>query len=108
MRIFMKDNITDTVEILKACGDETRFQIIKLLGRYKVLCVNAITNKLNVSQSSISQHLRVLRHVGLVNSQRNKSQIHYSLNKDKFSNFIEQLESIRDSDDDEHVSTEGC
>ncbi len=104
----MSDNTTDLVEILKACGDETRLQIIRLLGAHKALCVNAITNKLHVSQSSISQHLRVLRHVGLVNSQRNKSQIHYSLNREKFSEFIERLENIRSSDVNEHSPSESC
>jgi ArsR family transcriptional regulator len=46
------------------------------------LCVNALSNQLGVSQSAVSQHLRVLRQVGLVRSKRLGSFARYTLNRD--------------------------
>ena len=46
------------------------------------LCVNALASRLDVSQSAVSQHLRVLRHTGLVKSERRGSSVHYLLDID--------------------------
>lgn len=53
----------------------------------KCLCVNAITKKLNVTQSAVSQHLRILRQTDLVISERMSNHIHYSLNHEKLNEF---------------------
>jgi DNA-binding transcriptional ArsR family regulator len=46
------------------------------------LCVNALAHRLGVTQSAVSQHLRVLRQAGLVRGERHGSFMHYSLDKD--------------------------
>ena len=90
----MKD-IEELSDILKALSDQTRLKILKLLNSYEsMLCVNAITNKLEVTQSAVSQHLRILRQVGLVKSERRGYFIHYTVNKDRLSNVNSMLDDV--------------
>ncbi|MFQ5904988.1 MAG: ArsR/SmtB family transcription factor, partial [bacterium] len=56
-------NLSDTFRIL---GAEPRLKIVSLLLKSSPLCVSAITEQLNMSQSAVSQHLRVLKMGGWV------------------------------------------
>ena len=80
------DNIETIAEIFKALSDPTRLRLIKLLNdcppgvcQGGPLCVNALAHQLGVSQSAVSQHLRVLKQAGLVRGSRNGNFMHYSV-----------------------------
>ena len=78
------DEIIELSEVFKAFSDPTRLRLVKLLSDHRgALCVNALADRLNVSQSAVSQHLRVLRQAGLVRSDRHGSTVHYSLNQNR-------------------------
>jgi DNA-binding transcriptional ArsR family regulator len=73
-------------EMFKALSDPTRLRLVKLLNECETgickggpLCVNALANQLGVTQSAVSQHLRILRQTGLVRGQRRGSFMHYAL-----------------------------
>ena len=83
----------EIIVIFKALSVNSRIQIIKLI-RDKKLCVNAITNKLGVSQSAVSQHLKVLKECNLVVSDRYGSIVHYQLNKNKIGEFKNAISKI--------------
>jgi ArsR family transcriptional regulator len=83
------DKIEELAEIFKALSDPTRLRVVQLLGKNQYLCVNALTQRLDVTQSAVSQHLRVLRQVGLVEGSRQGYHIHYSINK----NILEQYKA---------------
>ncbi len=83
------DEIEELAEIFKALSDPTRLRLVKLLSECSpgecdggALCVNALAHRLGVTQSAVSQHLRVLRHAGLVNGERRGPFVHYSLAQD--------------------------
>ena len=76
----------EIVKIYKALSVDSRLQILKLIKESK-LCVNAITQKLNISQPAVSQHLSILKDVGLVKSERYGSIIHYSINMNRIDDF---------------------
>ena len=65
-RIASKENLAD---LFKALSDETRLRIYSLLTKAE-LCVCEIEDTLNLSQSLVSNHLAVLRRVGLVRTRR--------------------------------------
>ena len=67
-----------TAELLRALGDESRLRILALL-RQGERCVCHITADLALSQPNASRHLGVLRHAGLVDSQRRGAWIYYRL-----------------------------
>ena len=78
--------IETLAEIFKALADPTRLRLVQLLNNCKPgvcqggpLCVNALAHQLGVTQSAVSQHLRVLRQTGLVRGQRHGNFMHYAL-----------------------------
>ena len=80
------DRTEKQAEIFKALSDPTRLRLVKLLNECEPgickggpLCVNALANRLGVTQSAVSQHLRVLRQAGLVRGERKGSFMHYAL-----------------------------
>jgi len=86
------DEIEELAEIFKALSDPTRLRLVKLLGEHGgALCVNALAHRLEVTQSAVSQHLRVLRQAGLVNGQRHGYFVHYSLDRDRLEQYKARL-----------------
>jgi ArsR family transcriptional regulator len=76
------DAVRDVTTFAKAMADDTRQQIMRLLC-CNWLCVNDVVARLDqVSQPTVSHHLRVLREAGLVHTRREGKQIFYSLNQD--------------------------
>jgi len=53
--------------------------------------VNAIARNLEITQSAVSQHLKVLKDCNIVFSERYGSIIHYQLNKEKIEEFLNGL-----------------
>ena len=71
--------------VFAALADPTRLKLVKLLRRQRdpdALCVNALAGLLGVTQSAVSQHLRILRAIGLVKGERRGYHIHYFVNQD--------------------------
>ena len=66
--------------ICKVLSVPTRVRILELLTR-RVLCVGAISARLDVTQGAVSQHLRVLREAGLVTAEKRGYYVHYRLNR---------------------------
>jgi ArsR family transcriptional regulator len=80
-----QENTDEQAAIFGALADPTRLNLVKLLCRQHApdaLCVNAMAGLLGVTQSAVSQHLRVLRAIGLVKGERRGYYIHYFVNKD--------------------------
>lgn len=70
-----------------ALADPTRLQLLQILARQpqeRPLCVNALATRLGVSQPAVSQHLRVLRSLGLVQAVRRGARVHYFLDGPRF------------------------
>lgn len=83
----------EVIEILKALSVNSRIQIIKLIKDRK-LCVNAIARRLEISQSAVSQHLKILRDCNIVHAERYGSIIHYRLNRDRIEEYLNSLSEI--------------
>ncbi|KHE67139.1 helix-turn-helix transcriptional regulator [Halobacillus sp. BBL2006] len=71
--------LEDAAKTLKLLGDKTRLTIIGLL-KDQECCVCEFVEVLQMSQPSVSQHLRKLRDAGLVKERRKGQWIFYSLN----------------------------
>lgn len=86
------EKIYELSEVFKALSDPTRLRLVKLLGDHKgELCVNALARQLNVTQSAVSQHLRILRHAELVKGERRGSSVHYSLDQEKLEQYTNKI-----------------
>jgi DNA-binding transcriptional ArsR family regulator len=99
------DKIEKLVEIFKALSDPTRLRLVMLLNDCQAgvckggsLCVNALAHQLGVTQSAVSQHLRILRQAGLVNGARHGSFMHYSLNPEGLKEYRTALRETLGND----------
>jgi len=83
MEETIRDSTEEQAAVFSALADPTRLKLVKLLCRQHdpdALCVNALAGLLGVTQSAVSQHLRVLRAIGLVKGERRGYHIHYFVN----------------------------
>lgn len=72
-----------SAEVLRALAHPLRMKILEFIDRNGDTNVNRIYNTLNLEQSITSQHLRILRNAGLVNTRRDGKFIYYSINYSK-------------------------
>lgn len=79
--------------------------MMKLLGhphRLMILCelnlgersVSELSEKINIGQSPLSQHLARMRHEGVVSTRRNAQTVYYSLTEGAASQLIQVLYDI--------------
>ena len=67
--------------LFKALSNETRFKILKILAKDD-RCVTSIAQNFNLSQPTISHHLKVLSGIGLVTRERKSQLVKYRLNRE--------------------------
>ncbi|MFT8322241.1 MAG: metalloregulator ArsR/SmtB family transcription factor [Bacillus sp. (in: firmicutes)] len=72
-------DLKDTANVLKLLGDKTRLSMVSMLDEQEC-CVCEFVEIFNMSQPSISQHLRKMRDLGIVKEQRKGQWVVYSLN----------------------------
>ena len=82
--------------ILKALGEPKRFLLMQLMAE-RGYCVRALARQSYLSESAVSQHLKVLREAGLVYGVKKGYYTHYCLDKSALNNVIEDLIKIRDA-----------
>lgn len=63
----------------KALADPTRVAILSMLSAEAEVCVCVLTGELDLSQPTISHHLRILREAGLVEASRRGTWAFYRL-----------------------------
>ena len=68
----------ELAEVYKAASEPIRLRILALLAHGE-LCVCHVHGLLDAPQPTVSRHLAVLRHAGLVAARRDGSWVHYSL-----------------------------
>lgn len=90
--------------IFKALSVETRVRIVLLL-KDRVLCVGALAARLGVTQGAVSQHLRVLREVGLAVAERRGYYTHYRLNEKTLERWKEAIELLLGAMEGQHPSS---
>ena len=95
----------ELAKIFKALSVDTRLKILKVIAdcqsdlcTSQQLCVNAIADKLGISQSAVSQHLTVLKNAGLVHDERKGYYIHYSINRGRFEELKRMVEETLGKD----------
>ena len=87
---LVQQNTEEQIALFGALADPTRLRLVKLLCRQRVpdaLCVNALAASLGISQSAVSQHLRVLKSIGLVKGERRGYHIHYFINHEALERY---------------------
>ena len=71
----------ETNQMLKALGEPMRFKIFNCLLERKH-CVRSLSKKLGITESAISQHIKVMKETGLVYGEKYGYHIHYLPSQD--------------------------
>lgn len=104
------------VKMFKALGNENRLKILDAIRNYQtkysccpndfkslelkpgsICCVDEITGKFDMAQSTISQHLKELYNAGLLERNKRAQWVYYTINREKLEELAEYL--IRFSSD---------
>lgn len=88
-----KQQYAEKAEIFKVLSDSNRLQIIDMLSCGE-MCVCKILEKFDITQPTLSHHLKVLADNGIVTSRKEVNWIHYKLNDEKMKEITEFLQFI--------------
>lgn len=80
-------------QICKAMSDTNRLRVIEMLTN-GAKCGCELLDELQVTQPTLSHHMKVLSDCGLVSSYKEGKWHHYSINCERFQEFKEHLNSI--------------
>ena len=83
-----KENLESLSELFKVIGDLTRLKILWTLDNNE-MCVCDIANVLNMTKSSISHQLAVLRENEIVKSRKSGKEVYYTLDDEHISKLYE-------------------
>jgi DNA-binding transcriptional ArsR family regulator len=89
----MQENAAQAVRLLKSLANESRLMVMCVLAEGEI-SVGQLNERIDLSQSALSQHLAILREQGLVKTRRESQTIYYSLAETAAINLIETLHDI--------------
>jgi ArsR family transcriptional regulator, arsenate/arsenite/antimonite-responsive transcriptional repressor len=79
-------------KIAKALGDPIRLQLVDVLGKHAgKVCVCELVPLFDLSQPTVSHHLKVLRQAGIVGSERTGLWAYYYVNAEALEEFSKWL-----------------
>lgn len=84
--------------LAKAIGHPARVQIVRLLAARQACYVGELAGELPLAQSTISEHLRILREAGVVNSGTLEGRPCYCLAGGQLEALAEGVSGLGDSD----------
>ena len=86
-----------TVYMLEsALSDGTRLRIVELLAS-REYCVRALSLKLNLSESAVSQHMKILRDAGLAEGMKYGYYTHYRLCREPLATLGQSLYELAET-----------
>ncbi|MDO4502818.1 MAG: metalloregulator ArsR/SmtB family transcription factor [Coriobacteriia bacterium] len=74
-------DLDDMAALYKALGDRRRLYIVARIAREGDLCACKILADLDISQSTLSHHMRILTESGMVSGYRRGKWMHYVINQ---------------------------
>lgn len=90
-------NTIDIAVICKALGDYNRLQIVQILSDGE-MCGCKLLEAFDITQPTLSHHMKTLCGCGLVNDRKEGKWHHYSINKDvwnELSEFISRIGKVK-------------
>lgn len=91
----MKDKYAAYLGVLKALSDSNRLMIVDMLSCGE-LCACDILEKFNITQPTLSHHMKILCESGIVQCRKEGKWMYYSLNQvniEQFKEFINDITS---------------
>lgn len=83
----------EKVKIIHLITEPTRFRLLELLSE-RHYCVRVLAIRLGITESAVSQHLRILKKYGIVDSRRIGYQTHYTVNSTLIADALNELKQL--------------
>ena len=83
----------ETARVFKAFCDENRLQILEML-RSGEKCACKLLEELQISQSTLSHHMKILCDAGVVQGRKDGKWVYYSISSDGASAAIRCLQEL--------------
>ena len=81
------------VDIFKALADSTRLKILESI-RNGERCICEIIPYTEKSQPNVSQHLKVMKHAGIINERKDGNRIIIKASKKEIFDIIDQVSNL--------------
>ena len=88
LKLLNRPDLSETANIFRTIGSETRLKILFLLSEAGELCVCDISDILGQSVSRVSHQLRQLKDSGFVKARKESATIYYSISNNAFANIL--------------------
>lgn len=90
-----EEEAAQEASLLKALANPTRLSILNLLKRYEgKVSVLEIVDKFALGQPTISHHLHILRHAGLIDCEKKGLWVYYYLRRDSLQRVQDVITSL--------------
>ena len=90
----MNANAKKTAAVFKAFCDENRIMILQLLqGGEKCAC--KLLTEMNITQPTLSHHMKILCESGIVKGRKEGKWMHYSISQDGIEEAQKYLDSLK-------------
>ena len=95
----------ELVKVFKALSDETRLKILLIISK-RTICQKGISKHLGISDSAVSQHIKVLKEANIVTGIKEGYSVIYVINEEAFNKARLFLKMINKIDDDTFIKRE--
>lgn len=96
LNIHSPDVFQDDADFLKAMGHPVRLCILHYLSTTETSNVRLMQECMSIPQSTLSQHLSILRYAGIVIGRRNGNQINYRISDQRAKQILHFFKNKQD------------
>ena len=100
-------------KVFKALSDETRLKILMIISS-RTICQKGISRQLEISDSAVSQHIKILKEAGILTGYKEGYFVFYQVNNQVFKDCISFMQFLGDDIDvaplemDKILNIKGC
>lgn len=87
-------NTEEAVRAFKALGDENRLRIAGIVAERGDVCACRLLDELDMTQPTLSHHMKLLRDSGVVKARKEGRWMHYSLDREAVGALASLLEEL--------------
>lgn len=77
-------------DFFKALGEETRLRMLEIIAEEE-LCNCQLMERMNISQSLVSHHIKILKQAGIIDERRNGKWMYYTINTENTEAYLVSL-----------------
>lgn len=91
-------DINEVSKIAKALSEPNRVEILTLISQ-KEMCACHMLEHFNITQPTLSHHIKQLKECKIINERKNGKWSYYSINEEKLNEFKEFFKGIKSYDE---------